>query len=306
MTPLPALSTGPAARPLPESGVRSFRRGDRELRRRRRNRLLAWLGRLTPPLALVALPGTMAAWLLTSPRFALAQVEVTTGGRISSSWVRRTLEPLVGRNLLRMPLAEVDHLLTSHPWVAGVEIHKALPDRLEVSVRERQPAALIVRGEELWYADADGSLIAPAAEGDHRDLPWIRQQTPERRAGSRRVPGVPGALAALGELAASQPAWAGGLVEIRVLGEEDFAVVTSALPFTLLVRPGNVAARGAWLEELLPEILRRYDRLEAIDLRFSRRIVLRMPAGRTPAGEIRPIPSAGESAESEREVRSHG
>jgi hypothetical protein len=286
--------------------VPPLRRGDRELRRRRRNRLLAWLGRLTPPLALVALPGTMAAWLLTSPRFALAQVEVTTGGRISPTWVRRTLEPLAGRNLVRLPLGEVERLLASHPWVAGLEIHKALPDRLEVTVRERQPAALIVRGEELWYADAEGNLVAPAGEGDHRELPWIRQQETETAAGSRRVAGVPGALNALGELAAHQPAWAAGLVEIRVLGEEDFAVETTALPFPLLVRPGDVAAKAAWLEELLPEILRRYQRLEAIDLRFSRRIVLKMPAGTVPAGEIYPSPSAGESAEREREVRSHG
>lgn len=306
MTPMsPQVSppaAGAAARPLPETGVRPFRRGGRELKRKRRSRLLAWIGRLTPPLALVALPGAAAAWLLTSPRFALAQVEVAGGGRVEPAWVRRTLEPLTGRNLVRLPLAEVDRRLRTHPWVAGVEIHKALPDRLEVTVRERRPAARVaLAGGRTWYADAEGGLIAPAAPGGHPELPLLRPAG-AAAGGGGRVGGVRQVLDALDELAAHQPAWAAGLTEVHLLGEEDFAVHSTALPFPLYLRRGDVAAKGERLAELLPQIVRRYDRLSGIDLRFSRRIVLRMPAETAPAAEI--VPS--ETAQREREVRSHG
>lgn len=300
-------ATLPAVRPQPEPPVQPFRRGARPLRRKRRSRLLSWLGRLTPPLALLALPGAVAAWLLTSPRFALARVEVTTGERIEPAWVRRTLTPLAGGNLVRLPLSEVDRCLRGHPWVAEVEIHKALPDRLEVTVRERRPAALLARGESLWYADAEGRLIAPAGAGEDPELPLLREAPAAGGGGggggaAGPAAGVPGALAALTELAAHQPAWAAGLTELRLLGEEDFAVHTAAVPFPIYLRRGDVAAKGAWLEALLPEILRRYDRLEAVDLRYSRRIVLRMPAGVAPAAQIQP----SEPAQREREVRSHG
>jgi POTRA domain, FtsQ-type len=282
MTLLPTTAPAALAPASTAPAVPPFRRTAVAPRRRRPRRLLRALRRLALPLALAAAPAALGAWMLTSPRFALTTVEVAGGGRVSREWVDENLAPLAGENLLRLPLSEVDRRVRSNPWVAGVEIEKELPGRLRVKVLERQPAVVAVVGAGLWYADAQGALIAPVGDQPAPALPRVRDLRPAAgdspaRAGAppARLAGVPGALAVLGDLAAYRPDWAAGLVEIGVLGDEDFVVTTAALPWPLLLRPGSVGAKGPRLAALLPEILGRYDDLAAVDLRFSRRIVLR-------------------------------
>ena len=81
------------------------------------------------------------------------------------------------------------------------------------------------------------------------------------------------------ELGRVEPNWAAKLAQIEVLGEEDFRLRTDALPFPILVSGGEVAPKIQRLVALLPELARRYPRIEAVDLRFSRRIVVQ-PANR--------------------------
>ena len=68
------------------------------------------------------------------------------------------------------------------------------------------------------------------------------------------------------------------------MGEEDFRLHTDALPFPLLVRSGQVKPKIERLVELLPELSRRYMRIEAVDLRFSRRIVVQPAPSSPPPG----------------------
>lgn len=257
-----------------QTNVPPFRRSSIAPRRRRPSRLAVALRRLGPPLALLGLPALVAAWLLTSPRFALEAIEVTGTGRVPAAWVEEALAPLAGENLLRLHLAEVDARLRGHPWVEGVSIRKQLPASLVVAVVERQPRARVPRGDELWYADARGGLIAPVAAGEAAaaGLPLVRSAEPTDGAG--RAGAVPRALAALEALREAQPRWAEGLVALEVLGEDDFRLETSALPFPVIFGTADLAAKSRRLDEVLPEILARYDALAAVDLRFSRRIVL--------------------------------
>jgi len=113
--------------------------------------------------------GTAAA-VATAGAVATTGAGATTGGmRVPAAWVRQALAPLLGRNLLRLPLAEVRLRLAANPWIAAAEVAKELPDRLRVTVAERRPAVLLRSGgallqgdaEALVYADASGRPIAP-------------------------------------------------------------------------------------------------------------------------------------------------
>jgi hypothetical protein len=86
--------------------------------------------------------------------------------------------------------------------------------------------------------------------------------------------GMAAALHVAAEVGRVDPNWAAKLAQIEVLGEEDFRLRTDALPFPLLVKEGEVAAKLQRLSTLLPELARRYPKIEAVDLRFSRRIVV--------------------------------
>lgn len=314
MPPLPAMA--PLGSPPPGANVSGmpglagsngarvldFRRRGVPLRRRRRHPLLLLLRPLAVAVLVVLLPLGLAAWVLTSRRFALADVVVEgSTQRVKPEWVRQALAPYRGKNLVRLPLAEVAEAVQKNPWVQSVEIQKELPGRLRVELTERRPVALLRsdlgkggKGGKggtgglgglggLVYADNDGRPIVPV------------DSVPEaRKAGLLEVffshpvaGGIEGALEVAGELGRVRPDWAAALTRIDVLGEEDFRLHTEALPFPLVVTRGEVGPKARRLEELLPELERRYPVIESVDLRFSRRIVVQPGV---------PLPGAGAGA----------
>lgn len=278
---LPPDAGGPGG---PLSGtVLPFRRTAVKPRRKRRNPWLRMLRPLATAVLLVALPSAFGVWVLTSPRFALADVEVVGAERVAVGWVERRLAPLAGRNVVRLPLAEVETALAGHPWIEGVAIRKELPNRLAVEVRERRPAALVPGTDTpgdggLWLADAAGRPIVAAPPGAEKEYLTVLAPPPEARGGAgpeeALAEAVRGALAVSAELARSRPVWAAGLRRADALGEGEFRLHTTALPFALLVRGGEVEPRAGYLALVLPRLLDASRGIGEVDLRFAGRIVL--------------------------------
>ena len=238
----------------------------------RRRSLLVMLARpFLTALLLVGLPVAGGAWVVTSPRFLLSNIVVSGTSRVQTSEVGEALEPLRGRHILLVSLADVESRLAEHRWIEGANLRKRMPDSLVVEVQERQPVMLLRRDEGLFYVDRSGTVIDlydPARETDLLLLsiaPGARLE-------------VGSALAVAAELDLVAPEWALGLSEVEVLGGDDFRLFTAALPFPVLVSLGGVGKQVRKLREVLPEITRRYDRVAAVDLRFSRQIVIQPAA----------------------------
>ena len=273
--------------------VLDFRRRGTPPRRRRKSLLVKLLKPLAAAVAMVATPTALVAWVLTAPLFRLRSVEVKTPKsgpeRVSPAWVRQVLAPLQGKNLVQLSLADATARVQRNPWIASVEITKELPDRLRVKIAERKPVALLLAGKDLAFADAEGRPIAPVATPAELEA--------ARKAGLLVVSfarehsgGIAPALAAAAELGRVEPNWAGHLTQIEVLGEGEFRLRTEALPFPLLVNGGEIAPKVRRLVTLLPELAQRYPRIQAVDLRFSRRIVVQ------PEENSAPPPSGGAGA----------
>ena len=283
-------STGPVpGLPGPgESGARvlDFKRRSDPPRRKRRNPFLVLLKPLAAALLLVALPGGLAAWVLTSPFFQLREVVVSGGSeRVPTDWVAGTLASLEGQNLVRLPLAEIAEQLRRNPWIDTVELRKELPGLLRVQVSERRPVALLYSEGRLVYADTAGRPIVPVAsvdEAQQTGLLEVRFAHPVS-GGSGGGDGMASVLEVAAELGRVRADWAGALTRIEVLGEGDFRLHTGALRFPLLVTCGQVGPKIRRLEKLLPELERRYPAIAAVDLRFSQRIVVQ-PAAPGAAG----------------------
>ena len=235
-----------------------------------------------PFLAAVAIivgPILLAFWIFRSGVFAVETLDVTIEGegRVADAWVRQVLKPVEGWNLPRLPLSWVDETLRRHPWIEATSLTKRLPDRLGVRVVERREVALGRiegdEGERLWYLDAGGHAIDVYESTDGKvDLPLVSAVFPGTPEAGQRD--LRPALALYDEIVEIAPEWAGGLSEIEMLSDEDFRVWSADLPFPLLVRSGTLAHKTSFLEELRPEIVRRYARIGAVDLRFSKKIIL--------------------------------
>jgi cell division septal protein FtsQ len=251
-------------------------------RRRRRNPWLGLAGALGAALAAVGLPVGLVIWVLSSPRFVLRTLDVEGGRFASSAWTRTALQPILGRNLAALRLADVERLVASHPWVATVELRKVLPDRLAVRVIEKRPAALIRQDDErLAYVDEGGIRIAPFE-------PELAATFGEffLVSGGELDPATVARAIALGRrLEALRPDWGSQLSEVEALSEEDFRLVTAALPFPFVLRYGAEADAGLELEaaverleRLVPELEARYEQVESVDLRGGRRVIVRPAA----------------------------
>ncbi|MES1243003.1 MAG: FtsQ-type POTRA domain-containing protein [Acidobacteriota bacterium] len=252
-----------------------FRRAGAPVRRKRRNPFLALLQPLAVSLGLVAVPAGLVTWVVTSPRFDLRDMAVEAGTpRVPASTLRAALGSFQGENLVLLRLGNVEAAVRRNPWVDTVEIEKELPDRLRIEVTERRPVALLEQKGGLVYADEEGRSIAlVGAELEAARKAKLVVVSFVHR-GLSASDGVAGALEVAGELGRVQPDWAAALSRIEVLGEQDFRLHTDALRFPLLVTRGQVGPKVEKLKVLLPELDRRYPEIQAVDLRFSRRIVV--------------------------------
>lgn len=298
---------GPKRRRPPAGGhVLPFRRR-RGLPVRRRSRLAVLARPFFTALAIVGIPAAALWWSATSERFALAALEVRGSERVGASWIRGRLDPLVGRNLVWMPLDRVERTLSSHPWVAGAEVTKELPDRLRVVVVERRPGAILRSGEDRFWVDVEGGLIVPVVPREEvpPGLLTVRWDGAVHAEPARRTGVLAAALGAARALRDTAPEWGRALAAVEVLGEEEFRLEPgagdgreggaerNALPFPLLVRFGGasgdeaaeIASRLRRLEELLPKIRAalgaRLPEPASVDLRYRHRIVVRPEVAET-------------------------
>ena len=249
----------------------AFRRRQFVVPHRRRSRTLRLLKPFLLAVVVVGAPVLTAVWVYTSPRFLLREVQVGSTNRVSMEEIAVALEPLRGWHLLSLSLDDVEGRLAANPWIRSAAIRKELPDRLVVEIEERQPVALLRRGGELLYIDEEGVAIEGYDPRGPVDLVILTVASGE----DVRLRQALELVANLDRLA---PGLSSELSEIEVLGLGDYRVHTGTLEYPILVSATGLEEQIAKLEGLRPEISRRFQEVEAVDLRFSRQIVIQ-PAG---------------------------
>ncbi len=271
-----------------------FRRSQGPPRRKRQSLWRKLMRPLGTAIGILGVPLVSGIWVANAPQFALREVAIEGAGRVSDVWIRDQLAPLLGRNLPLLPLAAAAERLSHHPWLDSLEIAKELPGRLRVRVAEKKPAVFLRSGGRLFWADGTGKPIAPLS-GAEAVAENARLRAIALPGGAPRgflvvsfatpVPnGVARAMGVAADLGRANPDWAARLEEIEVLGEEDFRLRIGVLPFPLLVRDGDVIDKVHRLETLLPRLAEMYSALDAVDLRFSHRIVVQPAAEGASAG----------------------
>jgi cell division protein FtsQ len=69
-----------------------------------------------------------------------------------------------------------------NPWVRAVKVKRELPDTVRITVHERRAAFLVPQEGTLWYADLEGTLIAPVDPNRFRSLPQLVVEQAEGQA----------------------------------------------------------------------------------------------------------------------------
>ena len=134
-------------------------------------------------------------YLLTSPRFAVRTVVVDGNHRRTAAQVAAAGGVAVGQNIFGLDPVLAQAMITQDPWVEKATVTRKLPATMNIVVIEREAAAIVAIGGELYLATREGDLFKKRADGDPEDLPMITGILPAQVATDR-----PGAVLAVKRL----------------------------------------------------------------------------------------------------------
>ena len=264
----------------PKSNGRRPRPAPRKMARRRRQ--AGW--RFTGRVLIAALVGTPAGCWATgevrsSPLLRVSTIAVNGARWTSEGEVRAAAEAFRGQHILALDLDAARAELRALPWIEDVALRRVLPSTVEVSVTERVPVGIARVGRRLYLVDSDGVLLDDygprfAALG----LPII-DGLAGRGGAAAEVDRRRATLAArlIGQMSRHEEL-AGRLSQIDVRDPEDAVVLLSGDPARIHLGAERFAERLGIYLDVAPALRAQVSSIDAVDLRFGRRIYVR-PSG---------------------------
>jgi cell division protein FtsQ len=264
-----------------------------EIRRRRfgrqaRRTYLRWSVAAASLLAVAGVSYLTVDFLLHGPQMALAspdQVAVTGNQHVSRAAILEKFYPDRHRSVLLVPLEQRRMQIEEIPWVERATVRRVLPDRIEVEITERKPVAFLRLGPALSLIDAYGVILDPPAEGaaDFR-FPVVSginaaMATGERQ---RRMQLYQNFMA---QIEQAHSGASGFVSEVDLSDANDLKAILAGLPelaggsdgqVSVLVHFGDrdFAARFRLLLENFSQWRARAGRVDSVDLRFERQVVV--------------------------------
>ena len=103
-------------------------------------------------------------FMLAQPIFRAGDIRVAGNRHLTARQVTAALALPADRTLFFLDPSALEARLTVLPWVRSAQVSLALPNRVEVSVTEWTPAAVMIRGERSYYLNQRGAVLDAADE----------------------------------------------------------------------------------------------------------------------------------------------
>lgn len=227
----------------------------------------ASLGRVRTMLAgvaTIALAG-LCAWGLvrytrTSPRFSVRTLQVQGNVHTQSADLAKLGGLEIGSNIFELESESVKSRILQNPWIERVGITRRLPSTVRVEVVEREPAAIVALGAQLYLCTRDGEPFKPLESGDPSDLPIVTGIRPEQVAKDRIgvVATIKRALDLASEYERSLPAKTRPIQEVHADEEGAFSLVVGKDPVVLRMGRGPFRQPVEQAARVLAEVSSRH------------------------------------------------
>ena len=248
-------------------------------RRRRLARRARSLGQVAFVLVVVAsLLGAGAfgvRWLLTSPRFAVSEVEVRGISRLAADDVLAAAGIRRGTNLWRLDPRAAIAGVESLSAVRRAELIREFPNRVTIVVEERRPFTLVHAGRLHWI-DEEGMRVAPESRAVTIPLPVISGLTDDEIASASKAPServLTGVRLIRTLLRAGSPL-VQQISEVDV-GRSDGPVLYTVDGIEVRIGAEEWDSRIPRLAGVLAQVASSGQPVSAIDLRFRDQVVLK-------------------------------
>lgn len=265
---------------LTDLGERSALVGGQRIGRARRRRAQTRrrLGRIAPLVIAAALAaiavGFATRWLLSSPRFTVAHVEVLGSSRVSADRIRDVAAVPDGVNIFRVDPDAIVARLTARPEIRRADVIRQWPDRVILLIDERRPFTLVHAGRLHWI-DEEGHVLGEERQAVAPEAPIISGLTEEELAATRTSPGPKArtGIALIRTLLRQKSTLAAEISEVDVSRGDGPVLFTVD---GIEVRLGNEGwdDRLARLEGVLGQVGLPDWRISVVDLRFRDQVVL--------------------------------
>ncbi len=243
---------------------------------RRRARRRARLRRLPPLLVLTAAAWfavvVFSHWLLTTPRFSVATVDVRGASRVPPARILAAAAVEPGTSLFRLDPRAIAGRVAAIPEIRRADVVREFPDRVVISVEERRPFTLVHSGRLHWL-DEEGRLLGASPEAVVPQVPVVSGLSDDEVASMRSAPS-PKALAAIAlirVLLRTGSALAAEISEID-MSRKDGPVLYTVDGVEVRLGTEEWEEQLARLEGVLTQVADQDVR--AVDLRFRDQIIL--------------------------------
>ncbi len=260
--------------------LRPGRGVERSKARRRRRYLLVFA------LALILIGAAVGMTLmtyqfLTSPDSFQVQNILVEGAEFASDEdIVETVQQFTAGNVLLVNLQQVRAAVEEHPWVREARVRKVLPGTLQITISERLPTALVLLQGEIFLTDGSGILIDRLRpEHPFIGLPLIgavEGLKPEERKERLQL-----ATAMLADLKTRRPVWYESLSEIYATPLSKMKLRFTSVDCDFFFDGGrrDLVESLAKYFSVEASIHNLYNRIDYIDLRFDRRLVVKSATG---------------------------
>jgi cell division protein FtsQ len=213
---------------------------------KRRGRALVIVG-----LALVAGAAAVGAhrYVTRARYFAVRALRFSPTRHVAAESLEARAGAVVGANLFRVDLAELERDLAQEPWIESVHARRELPSTIVVDVVERDAACVLALGA-LYLADARGIVFKRASPDEAAALPVITGVERDRYLAEPER-----ARALIRDAQKLAHAWSGSAKARPAVGETHYDHVFGYTLYTA----GGVAVRVGRVDETLDARLQRFD-----------------------------------------------
>lgn len=226
--------------------------------------------------------GAKAAWnwVTHSPRFAIRELVIRSGPRVSAPEVRTLSELTEGDNILSFRLKKCVAALEIHPWVKSASVMRELPDRVVIEIKEREPVAVIALGG-LYYVDADGEVFKKLLPGEAMDYPVFTGLTLPEVVNNLETatPLIQEGIAIIGLARHSRIFRESELSEIYLDREQGATAVRAADGLRIRFGKDDIPDKWVRLERTLEEMGDETIKVAELDLNYEGRATIRLREG---------------------------
>ena len=224
---------------------------------------------------LVGLGTVGTRWALSSPRFAVSEIEVRGSSRLSREEIVRASGIAHGQNIFRVDPAAVRMGVEKLAAVRRADVIRAWPNRVTVVVEERRPFTLVHAGRLHWI-DEEGVAVAPERRAVAVELPVISGLTDDELAAASRAPSprVAAGLSLIRMLLRTGSPLTSQISEVDV-SRHDGPVLYTVDGVEVRLGEEEWDARIPRLIGVLAQLASSGEAVSAIDLRFRDQVVLK-------------------------------